>query len=84
MKAVQVLSHGRPGEVIRVNRTSLRVVVSWPHQRIGRGCNLGQTEIEYLGAPTIGHKDIRRLDVAVHYALAVRGLKGVGNLDSNR
>ncbi len=43
-----------------------------------------QSEIQNLNVPTLGHKDIGRLDVAVDNAFCVRSVQSIGNLDSER
>ena len=45
------------------------------------GRNLRQAEVEYLGVAALGDENIRRLDVAVDDAFAVRGVESVGDLD---
>ena len=44
--------------------------------------HLREAEIENLRVPPLGHKDIRRLDVAMHDAFGVRDIHRVGNFDS--
>ena len=41
-----------------------------------------QTEVQDLGLPALGDKDIGRLDVAVHNSAGVGGIERVGDLDS--
>ena len=44
--------------------------------------NFGQAEIEQFG-PGAGEHDVARLEVAMNHALAVRGVQGAGDLDSD-
>ena len=44
---------------------------------------LRQAKVENLGVTTSGEKNIRRLDIAVNDAFAVRGIQRVGELDRN-
>ena len=44
--------------------------------------SLAKSEIQNLGLPTLGHEDVRRLDVAMHDALGVRRIQRVGKLDA--
>jgi hypothetical protein len=62
--------------------------VQRPGRRIGRrktaGRNggrreLGEPEIQNLGMPALGNKDVRRFNVAVHYALRMSRIQGVGD-----
>ena len=46
--------------------------------------DLGQPEIEYLGVPALGDKDVGRFDVAVDNALRMRGVQSLGNLRRKR
>ena len=48
------------------------------------GGDLGQTEIQNLGVPALGDKDVGRLDVAMNNALGMRGVQSVGNLRCKR
>jgi len=50
-------------------------------RRAGFGCDLSQPEIQNLGVPAFGDKDIRRLDIAVNDSLRMRGIQPVGNLN---
>ena len=45
-------------------------------------CDLGQPEIEHLGMPALGDKDVARLDVAVNDPFGMRGIQCIGNLNS--
>jgi hypothetical protein len=57
--------------------------------RIGRrrglggpaGFQLGQPEVQDLGLPVVGDKQVGRLDIAVDDALLVRGIQRIGDLD---
>src|ERR1022692_4893884 len=46
--------------------------------------DLGQPEVENLGVPALGDKNIGRLDVAMNDPLGVRGVERVGNLNGER
>ena len=60
------------------------------HGSRSRGCNRGsigcirnyfcQSEIENLGLTALGYEDVGRLDIAMHDAFGVSGVKPVGNL----
>ena len=54
---------------------------SYSRRDAGATSQLGQAEIEYLRLPTLGHEDIRWLNVAVDDAFGVRGVEPVGNLN---
>ena len=43
--------------------------------------HLRQSEVENLGVPAPRDENVRRLDVAMNNALAVRGIQRVGNFD---
>src|ERR1700690_1424824 len=43
--------------------------------------NLGQAEVENLGVPAFGDKNVRRLDVAMPNAFGVRRFEGIRNLN---
>ncbi len=45
-------------------------------------CDLGQPKIEDLRVAAVGDKNVCRLDVAVHDALAVRGLERVRHFNA--
>ena len=45
---------------------------------------LGQSEVQNLGVAAFGDKDVGGLDVAVHDALGVGGIKSVSDLDGQR
>ena len=42
--------------------------------------HLGQPEVEHFGVAAAVHEDVRRFDIAVHYAAVVSGIQGVGDL----
>ena len=44
----------------------------------------GEPEIQYLGVPSFGDKDVGGLDVAVNYAFAVRGIERIRDLNGQR
>jgi hypothetical protein len=46
-----------------------------------RECDLRKTEIQDLGTPTLGDKNVGRFDVAVDDAFAMGGIESIGNLD---
>ena len=46
-----------------------------------RAGQLGQSEVEDFGLPAFGDENVRRLDVAVHDFLGVRGIKRIGDFD---
>ena len=46
--------------------------------------HLGQAKVENFGGSAPGHKDVRRLDVAVHNALGVRRIERLGDVNPNR
>ena len=46
--------------------------------------DLSQTKIEDLGVSALSHENVCRLDVAMHDALAVRGVERVSNFDGER
>src|ERR1700732_3229783 len=48
------------------------------------GFNFGQPEIKDLGVSALGHKNVRRLDVAMDYAFTVRRIERVSNLNTQR
>ena len=50
--------------------------------RVATALNFGQPEIQNLGVPALGHKNIRRLDVAVNDALRVRRVQPIRNLNA--
>ena len=53
------------------------------HRRRGVRCRRlgpGQTEVQQLGRAAIGDEDVRRLDVPMEDACAVRGVQAVGQL----
>ena len=41
--------------------------------------DLGQAEVKHFGSPTLGYKNIRRLDIAVNNAFAMCIVQRVGN-----
>ena len=49
-----------------------------------RGHELRQPEIKDFGVPVPGHKNVRRLDVAVNDTLSVRGIQPIGDFDCQR
>ena len=49
--------------------------------RAGGASNFCQPKVKNFGVSAIGHKNIRRLDVAMHDALGVRRIERVGHLD---
>ncbi len=49
-----------------------------------RGCDFGQPEIQHLGVPALGDKDVGRLDVAVDDTLRMRGVQAIGDLNRKR
>ena len=53
-----------------------------PIWRCGRH-QLGQAEIQHLGLPALGQKDIRRLEVAMNDSGVVGRFQRVGDLDRN-
>src|SRR3981081_810513 len=48
------------------------------------GLNFGQPEVEDLGMSTLGHKNIRWLDVAEEYPFSVCDIHGVGKPAAQR
>ena len=48
------------------------------------GHDLGQSEIENLGMATFGEENVRRLDVAMNNAFAVRSVQSLGNVERDR
>ena len=46
--------------------------------------HLGQPKVENLGGSARGHKNVRRLDVAMHDALGVRGIQRFGHVNADR
>ncbi len=46
--------------------------------------DLRQAEVENLGVPAFGHKDIGGFDVAVNDAFGVCGIQGVGDFNRKR
>ena len=46
--------------------------------------HLGQPEIKDLRVAALGHKNVRRLDVAMDYAFTVRRIERVSNLNTQR
>ena len=48
------------------------------------GLNLGQPEIKDLRVTALGHKNVRRLDVAMDYAFTVRRIERVSSLNTQR
>jgi hypothetical protein len=44
---------------------------------------LGEAEVHHLHVTALGHENIRGLDVAMHDALRVRRVEGVGDLDAD-
>ena len=59
----------------RVRRASLG-------RRTGGGSNFGQTEVEDLGVPALGHEHVGRLNVAMDDALAMCSVEAVGDLNA--
>ena len=57
-------------------------VSGWFHFGHHRPGHLGQPEVEQLRAAA-GKHDVAGLQVAVDHTLAVRGIKGSGNLDGD-
>jgi hypothetical protein len=58
--------------------TRLDVMLSGAKHLAGQ---LGQTKIQNLRLATLGHENVRGLDIAMNDALRVRGIQRVGNLD---
>ena len=46
--------------------------------------NFRQPKIQNLRVPALGHKNIRRLDVAMHNSFGVRRIQRIGNLNRQR
>ncbi len=69
------------GQVLLVHHARLRVGRSDLARRAGSGGYLRQTEIQNLGVTALGDENVRGLDVAMDYALAVRCIQCVGDLD---
>ena len=66
-------------------RPSAAVVASADATGVGARCShLGQAEIQNLGVPASGDKDVGRLDVAVNDAFGMRGIQRLGNLNGKR
>ncbi len=74
---MRFIDGGRHG----VSRHGVRRCI--PAGRSG-GCYLGQPEIQHLGVPALGDKDVGRLDVAMDDTLGMRGVQSVGNLRRQR
>src|ERR1700730_16423204 len=70
--------------MLRVHRTRLRVKRRNFAGRTACKTDLRQSEVEHLGVSTLGHKDVRRLDVPVDYSFCMCCVQRVGNLDSER
>jgi hypothetical protein len=58
--------------------------VRWIERAVPVMSHFGQPKVENLGCPARGHKDVRRLDVAVHDALGVRCIQCLGYIDCDR
>ena len=72
------------GQILFVDRTCLRVESGNLAGGTGHGRNLGQPKVENLGVAAFGHENICGLDVTVDDALAVCGIEGVADFDSER
>ena len=70
------------GQMFRVHR--LRVKRGNLARRTASQTDLRQPKVENLGVAALGDEDVRRLDVAVDDAFGMRGIEGIGDLDSER
>jgi hypothetical protein len=64
-----------------VSPCSLTVGIAEAFRTMTHECDLRKTEIQDLGPPTLGDKNVGRFDVAVDDAFAMGGIESIGNLD---
>src|SRR5437667_1528310 len=73
--------NARAGEMLLAHRGLLGRCSRRFYQSVNNWGHFRQPEIQNLGVPTLGHKNVRGLDVAVNDAFDVGGVQSVGNLD---